>query len=75
MGIIEVLLREQGNESPGSCDAGYHWSIETAHKMQHGSLLSIPNVPTYVSEDACTIPAEAGVLPQPSIKIQECGPL
>jgi hypothetical protein len=43
--------------------------------MQHGSVLSIPNVPTYPSEDACTDPAEADVHPQPSITIHEYGSL
>jgi hypothetical protein len=75
MGVIEVLLREDGTASPDRSDASYQWSIDSEHKMQHGSVLSIPNVPTYPSEDACTDPAEADVLPQPSITIQEDGSL
>jgi hypothetical protein len=70
MGVIEELLQEHGNASPDRCDASYQWTIESVHKMQHGSLLPIPNVPTYPSEDACTNPAEADMLPQPSITIQ-----
>lgn len=32
--------------------------------MQHGSLLSIPNIPTYPSEDACNLPARGCVHPR-----------
>jgi hypothetical protein len=74
MGVIEVLLREHGTASPDSrCKLSV--DLEKVHKMQHGSVLSIPNVPTYPSEDACTDPAEADVHPQPSITIQEYGSL